>query len=326
MEFKPGAYTKGDTVTVNGIQYVADRDIANALALPKENMYWSVVGPVEQIPPPPPKVIGTDLVPDLLPTNTPEQNSAAFEKHLSLFPEGACPSIKIPYGNYHFARTINIYRKPVYLHGDNGTVFGNSTKLIFPRNTTGLFIDRGGASIQETIIERICLVGGGGDGSNGNGIHNNARIKLRDVTIKGFSQNGLLIWANMEEGGDASGSIIQSCHALENGHDGFFAGRVDGNSILFINCDSRDNGRWGFNDDSFLGNTFIACMAHYNKAADFNVRDWGNARSTFVSCYSEGGNPVSKLGPHSTVIGGIWGSGFAIGNDPTIRTNSYLPQ
>ncbi len=320
MEFKPGAYSKGDTVTVNGIQYVADRDITNALALPKENMYWSVVGPVEQVPTPAPVVIPNDRIPDFLPTNTAEQNSLAVDSFINRLPEGFAGSLYIPAGNYQLAREIKLYRKPVFLHGDNGTIFGNSTKLIFPYNSNGIVIDRGGASLQETIIERICLVGTGGDGSNGNGVRSNARMKLRDVTMKSFSQNGLLIWANMDEGGDASGSIIQSCHALENNHDGFLAGRVDANCILFINCDARDNGRYNFNEDSFLGNTYISCMAHYGKQGDFFVRDKGNARSTFVGCYTEGGSPPSQLSPKSVVLGGLWGSGYSLDGTKIIYT------
>lgn len=114
----------------------------------------------------------------------------------------------------------------------------------------------------------------------------------------------------MEEGGDASGSSIEYCHSLENGHDGYFAGRADANAITFIGCDARDNGRYGFNEDSFLGNNFFSCMAHYNKAGDYFVRDLNNARSLFAGCYSEGGNIPSRLSRNSTIVGGIWGTPY----------------
>jgi hypothetical protein len=243
-----------------------------------------------------------------------KNNAALLQAFISKLPEGATKNVFFPAGEYYFESTITLKKRPLRLFGESGTIWGNSTKLIFPRNTTGIKVDRAGTSIQETTIERICLIGGGGDGSNGNGIHANARIKLRDVTFKGFSQNGLLIWANMEEGGDASGSSVEFCHALQNGHDGFLAGRTDANAITFIGCDARDNGRYGFNDDSFLGNNFFSCMAHYNKKGDYFVRDWGNARSLFMGCYSEGGNTISQLGPHSSVLGGIWGTPYKLGN------------
>lgn len=163
-------------------------------------------------------------------------------------------------------------------------------------------------------MERLCIVAAGKSKELCDGIAIRARITLRDITVKGFTNNGIGVWANMPEGNDASGSLIEKCHSLENVNDGFFLGRTDGNAITVIACDARDNGRYGFNDDSFLGNNFISCMAHYNKKGDYFVRDWGNARSLFIGCYSEGGNAVSQLGPHSTVIGGIWGTPYRLGD------------
>ncbi len=293
--FRPGPYKTGElALDMYGSVWKSKTNITLAVSPPTNNAYWSFVR----------KISTVDT------KNTPEQNSLAIEAYLNALPEGSATSIYIPAGEYRFARSINLYRKPINLYGDNGTIFGNSTKLYFPYNSNGINIDRGGQSIQETIIEKICLIGGGGDGTAGNGIVSNARIKLRDVTIKGFSQNGLLIWANMGEGGDASGSIIQSCHALENGHDGFFAGRVDASAITFINCDARNNGRYGFNDDSFLGNYYFGAMAHDNKAGHFFVRDKGNARTSLISCYGESGSPVNDLSPRTTVVGGFLANGY----------------
>lgn len=246
----------------------------------------------------------------VLPTNTPERNSQVFDSLLMSIPEGSSKSIYMPSGDYRFSKMIHIYRRPINLFGDNGSAFAKGTRLFFPANTDGIFIDRAGTSIQETIIEKIFLQSAGGDGSNGSGIRTNARVKLRDVTCKNFSRNGFDVWANLPEGGDASGSRIDGCHALENGLDGFFAGRVDANAILFINCDGRDNGRYNFNDDSMLGNNYISCMAHYGKQGDYYVRDKGNARSAFIACYAESGGKPSQFGPHSTIVGGFLASGY----------------
>ena len=59
-------------------------------------------------------------------------------------------------------------------------------------------------------------------------------------------------------------------------------------------------------------------MAHYNKQGDFFVRAKNNARSMFLGCYSEGGNKISRLGPLSTVIGGIWGTGYTRDEGKTV--------
>jgi len=182
--------------------------------------------------------------------------------------------------------------------------------MIFQDGTEALHILRT-KGIQEAIIERICFVSTGKTKGLHDGLVIRGRVTLRDVTIKGFSHNGIGIFSNIEEGNDASGSLLEKVHVLECGVDGFFIGHVDGNALTVIGCDARDNGRYGFNDDSFLGNNFLSCMAHYNKGGDFYVRDKANARSLFQGCYSEGGNKTSQLGPLSTVVGGIWGTGYS---------------
>lgn len=246
-------------------------------------------------------------------TTTPADNSKLLQEMINYFPVGYTASIYIPTGNYLFNKTITIDRRPVHLFGDNGTVFSPfSTRLTFAAGQTGFVISRGGTSTQETIMERLLIVSAGQTKVQSDGIAVRGRITLRDITTKGFSNNGIGFWANMEEGNDASGSLVEKCHSLENGNDGFLLGRTDANSITVIACDARDNGRYGFNDDSFLGNTFISCMAHYNKAGDYFVRDKGNARSTFISCYSEGGNKTSQFSQNTKVIGGIWGTGYSL--------------
>jgi hypothetical protein len=240
-----------------------------------------------------------------------EENSRLIQAMIDYFPIGYTASIYIPAGNYQFNKTIVLNTRPLHMFGDNGTIWGNSTKLIFPANTTGIVIDRGGQSIQETILEKICLIGGGGSGAAArSGIYSNARIKIRNVTVKNFGEHGFTIKADIGSGGEASGSSFEYCHAVENGQDGFFAGRTDGNAITFIGCDARDNGGKGFNDDSFLGNNFISCMAHYNKGGDFYVRDKGNARSLFQGCYSEGGNKTSELSGQVNRYRGYLGHGI----------------
>jgi hypothetical protein len=245
--------------------------------------------------------------------SSPSDNSKLLQQMIDYFPVGYTPSIYIPTGNYFFNKTITIERRPVHLFGDNGTIFSPfSSRLTFAAGQTGFIISRGGTSTQESILERLLIVSAGRTGVQTDGIAVRARVTLRDITVKGFSNNGFGFWANMEEGNDASGSLVEKCHSLENGNDGFFLGRTDANAITVIASDARDNGRYGFNDDSFLGNTFISCMAHYNKSGDYFVRDKGNARSTFISCYSEGGNKTSQFSQHTKVIGGIWGTGYSL--------------
>lgn len=243
----------------------------------------------------------------------PVDNSVLLQAMIDYFPDGYTASVYIPTGNYFFKKGLVIDGKPLHLFGDNGTIFSNfASKLFFAPGQTGITVLRKKTNSQEIIIENICLVAKGKEGALCDGLALRGRFTLRGVTTKGFSNNGIGIWANMEEGSDASGSLIEKCHSLENGNDGFFLGRTDANAITVIACDARDNGRYGFNEDSFLGNNYLSCMAHYNKAGDYFVRDKGNNRSLFQGCYSEGGNKTSQLSTLSTVVGGIWGSGYSL--------------
>lgn len=318
VDFKPGSTYPAATELrdIYGTIWKTNVRIGIAVSPPSQGYYYSYVRTG-----PPPITPGTSSgevyainIQDVgvKPSNTPQQNSDSIERFLNSIPEGNTPSIYAPYGNYKFARTISIYRRPIHLFGDNGTIFGNSTKFYFPPATTGIVISRGGTSIQETIIEKICVIGDKSQPGENDGFTLLARAKIRDCTAKGFVHYGFSVWANMEEGNDASGSIIESCHALENGLDGFFAGRTDANAITFFNCDSRDNGRYGFNDDSFLGNYFITCMAHNNAGGHWFVRDKGNARTSLISCYGEMGSPVNQLSPKTTVTGGFLANGYTL--------------
>ncbi|ANE52454.1 right-handed parallel beta-helix repeat-containing protein [Flavisolibacter tropicus] len=248
--------------------------------------------------------------------SSPKENSALIQAMFDYFPLGYTAAIYIPTGNFYFSESLVLDAKPFHVFGDNGSIFSPySSKLHFPDGKTGLYIKRSASNYQEAIVENICLIALGNKIEWASGINANGRVTIRGCYVKGFSHNGFDIWANMEgTKTDASGSYIEKCFAVENLHDGFFAGRADANAITFIGCDARDNGRYGFNDDSFLGNNFISCMAHYNKKGDYFVRDWGNARSLFMGCYSEGGNAISQLGPKSVVTGGIWGTAYRLGD------------
>lgn len=294
--FRPGRYNKGELVLdMYGTVWQARANIGLAVSPPSQNAYWNYVRKIATVDP----------------DNTPEQNSVAIENYINSLPTGAGNSIYIPTGDYYFSRSIQLNGKPVHLFGDNGTMWGKGTRLFFPDGQDGILVNRIDG-YQETIIENICIIAQGKSVPWKSGVRSTGRITLRGVYVKGFSHNGIDIWASIEgEGTDASGSYIEKCFSAENGNDGFFAGRTDANAITYIGSDARDNGRFGFNDDSFLGNTYISCMNHYNKQGDFYVRDKGNARSTFIGCYTEGGNQPSQLGPLSFVGGGLWGSGYS---------------
>ncbi|MES2620179.1 MAG: hypothetical protein V4615_04935 [Bacteroidota bacterium] len=259
------------------------------------------------------------------PSQTGSANSDSMDKFLASIPNGASQLIYAPFGRYEMARTILI-TNPVRIVGDNGSIWANpSTMFVFPDGVTGFKFDRTLNGSQGFVVENVCVIAQNktikGDAS---GFQSNGRIRLVNCTAKGFYWKGFDLWGNIEgTSTDVSGSWVENCHALENGYDGFFAGRADGNAVTFIGCDARDNGRYGFNDDSFLGNNYISCMAHYNKGGDIYVRDLNNTRTVIVGFYSEGGSPVSRVGEHTVVSGGSWGTGYVIGGSTVERRMSY---
>lgn len=263
----------------------------------------------------------------VLPHNKPEVNSKNVKIMIAYYPQGYAAGIGIPIGDYSFSETVTLDGKPFHLAGVNGTAFAAcNSKFIFPEGATGIMVARAASNHQETIIRDLMVQAQGNKSVDWcSGINSTGRIRIERCTAKNFSHNGFDLYGNMERTAtDVSGSYLLGCHALENGHDGFFTGRMDGNCVMFESCDARDNGRYGFNDDSFLGSNFISCMAHYNKEGDFFIRDWENGRSLFLGSYSEGGNALSRFGDKTTVLGGTWGTGYSMMNKPESR-GSYMP-
>jgi hypothetical protein len=239
------------------------------------------------------------------PGNDPKANSKAFKEFLAGFRDNFIPSIYIPAGNYNFSETIEL-AKSVHLFGDGGSIFNISgTRLHFPQATTGIRVRS-----TETTIERIGLFGNRNIKGQYFGIYASAHVVLKQVAVKGFADNGFLIYGNLEEGTDVSSSYLEHCQAAENGADGLFIGKVDGNACTVIGFDARDNDRYGIQDDSFLGNYFFACMCHNNKKGHYYVRDKNNARSTFVACYAESDGPPNDFSPLTTVVGGFLANGY----------------
>lgn len=241
-----------------------------------------------------------------------EQNSTNLNNYINSLPEGAAPSLYVPAGDYQMAKEIRFEGRPVHFFGDNGTVWGNGTHFYFPKEGMGIVVLRFGSkktgTYQENIIENIALIGKGNTKVWMDGIVIRGRVTLRGVYVKGF-YNGIEASCNMSEGNDCSGSYIEKCFMAENTNCGFYVQGTDANAMTILSCDTRDNGAWGFYDASFLGNNFIACMAHNNKLGHYGVRDKSNARVALIACYGESGVPPNDISKNTTVVGGFLANG-----------------
>jgi hypothetical protein len=293
--FKPGPYLKGTVVTSNGLLWKADVDMKLAQAAPSENRYWSLAG-ISDAPAP----IPTGLIADGVTDNFPILQGMIDKMTIG--------EIKVPTGDYYFSNTISWFNKSIWLIGSNGTRF------IFKNGVTGIVVNRD-RYFPPSRIENITVETFGAKQGSSNGVEIHSITNLENVTVKNFAGKGFSFTADIQAGKtDVSHSMIMNCTAKENGGDGFFFQGGDANAITVIHCSASDNGGIGFYDNSFLGNSFIGCMAHANAGGHYRTDD-GNARSTYIGNYQEEDSPPSYFGGVSRVTGGLMGWEIYKGGD-----------
>lgn len=203
--------------------------------------------------------------------------AAALQPGTFVYPVSGC--VELPRGALFLNGTLTL-NSSVHLIGHGaGQQGGNwATKLKFPANTTGIVPKKAATGPNQngadgSIIEGVYIEGGGGTLGSAHGIDMQARIKLRDVTVAGFSGNGVNIVADVAARKNANCWIMDSCAVLGNGMHGIYSQGGDANAGYAIGIDASNNGGWGIWDASFLGNTYIGChtdgngsksMVHYS--------------------------------------------------------------
>jgi len=154
-------------------------------------------------------------------------------------------------------------------HG-SGQQGGNwATILKFPENVTGIIPLKANTGPNQngadgSIIEGFSIQGGGGTLGSAHGVDMQARIKLRDVTVSGFSGNGVNIVADVGARKNANCWIIDTVALLGNGMHGLYVQGGDTNAGYAVGIDATGNGGWGIWDASFLGNTYVGCHTDGN--------------------------------------------------------------
>lgn len=272
MEFIPGPYKKGDVVTVAGVQWVADRDIAWASSLPRENMYWSLV-----------KIFD-------------------IQAEINKVPEWGRATIIIPDGDHYLDHTIVIHNRGIHLIG------GANANLYF-NGVTGIKVSRTHSAAGRCHIENLFLRCRTLRSTNtANGIECSSVTRIDNCTMKNFGGAGMLFYGEWTNGTDSSNSVAFWCEAVECG-DGFLTSGGDANAIAFYSCSARDCDRVGFTDNSFLGCSYYSPMTHACHEGGYATGTHGNNRTVFIAAYSEGGQPPSKIDGVTYVFGGICGYG-----------------
>lgn len=229
---------------------------------------------------------------------------------------------------YQFSGPIHLVRG-MSIIGSGGAEFNQGTTLIFNLNldsngnpipTSGIICDRPTTAPPSTpgrgdgsLIERVALVGFFDPNALGNpyqgtvhGIVMYARANVRDARITQFHGDGVHIEADVHlpTQTNANGWQLTNVRIDLCGGNGVFVKGGDTNAGCALAVDCADHKGWGFYDDSFLGNTYIACQAANCALGAYATID-RNARSLFLNCYSENGQPPSQITAPSVVLGGI---------------------
>jgi hypothetical protein len=179
---------------------------------------------------------------------------------------------------------------------------------------------------RSVVRDLFVLSASNGSGSfvdDANGIQFRTTIHMQNVWVQGFRGHGVRSEGTMDgaggEGamwGATNQSVLIDCKMSDNIGDGFHNDGRDANVILLLSCDSSHNQEWGYNDEGFLGNTYVNCHATNNgrntatTAGSFRANGAVAAHS-FIGCYIEdSGSSTSKteLGDGCVVIGGIMSS------------------
>ena len=144
---------------------------------------------------------------------------------------------------------------PSHTSGDVTYADGYTWRLTVLGNTSGA------ASVLRDF--QIKSLGG----TTGHGIWPRQRCRVENVQIDNFPENGVHIYAGVALQGILQGNA-NNCYfstmRITNCNNGFYVRGSDANACHMEHIDCSSNWGMGFNDQSFLGNTYIGCHTSGN--------------------------------------------------------------
>jgi len=160
------------------------------------------------------------------------------------------------------------------------------------------------------------------------GVQSYVSCRLDGVFVTGFGGNGFHF--DTEAKGLASQDTNANNFAVHrsgayfcHGH-GFFARGVNSNNGTVTGCDFSNNKGAGVWEEGFLGNHYVGCHTAYNAQGAYiapSVLGW----NTWLSCYSEGGQPASRFGQNSQIMGGDHGAGISTETEGLVLQAGNVP-
>lgn len=225
-------------------------------------------------------------------------------------------TIRLGYGGYYFSDEITFDRTTcIQGMGTANYHDGAASRCYFAAGKKGFVFDHfsagpygTGASILRDVF--IQSLGFGGQTTK-HGIDINANVHIENVAVRGFGGNGIDISADITGGTNANCFYLARIFTYDNAGHGVYCTGGDSNAGVGVQINAMNNGEYGIRDDSFLGNTWLACHTAGNAAGAYYMVGV-NSRSVMVGCYSESDQPASYLGPKAMVLGGLGAAGFTL--------------
>jgi hypothetical protein len=201
----------------------------------------------------------------------------------------------------------------------------NQVTLLFPSGVTGIIIDNNYA--QFASVEGCSLHGGDPwsltaqpvGASDGIRIYGHG-ARIANVGVLYFARHGIAI-DTTNYVGNANNFFVERVRSMRNRGDGFYVSGGDSNAGVFIQDDATANQGWGFEEHSFLGNTYIAPHTSSNGAGPYKAITPA-AINTFVGAYSEEDQQPSQINYRNLVIGGDHGASFDYSLAPFVMDTS----
>lgn len=250
-------------------------------------------------------------------TNTAVQNSTAIAAAFEAMTPGTGYHIKFGVGTYLFNEKIVVTR-PAILEGvNNASGTKTSTWFQFPNGSDGIqvnFFTPPSGNGSGAVIRNLGLYQTGAT-TTGTAFIGRGVCIVENLFVTHWADHGITIQASTGDGNNANVFKILNCTVgscgtgtAGEGH-GFYFNGADSNAGIISSCLATSNSGIGFYDSSFLGNTFIACETDGNILGSYKCDD-PNARTAFLNCYVEGGQPAPDLTGASNAV---WFAGLAEG-------------
>ena len=225
----------------------------------------------------------TGISPDCLPAWTAAMNYLAATPRNDFGSYVGTPEIHFSGAQYYFSETLQLKRTMRLRGMGSGYAGGAPTMLRFAANKAGIVVNRNntlgdvadplGSTTggDGSIIEGFYLFSAGGTPDLlKSGIRMRARALVRDCLIGSFPGAGVCIVADTSTAvsnpyyGNADNWRLDNVRAQACKYGGFYVSGGDANAGLATMCDASKNGRYGFADLAFLGNSWIGCHTAAN--------------------------------------------------------------